>query len=264
MTESPQSPTVLGPGAGALDRGLAMLDHLATVRSCTTSDLARVLGLSRSTTYRLVDRLVKGGWLASDPATGNLRLGPSTARLAGAALGSVDLRSAAVPVIARLVRQTRETASLAVPNGLAMVFVHRERGPRPVAVTDEIGASRPFHSTSVGRAYLAALPDAQLDEQLDTLLRAADSPLHEGMIAELRATLERTRRRGWSEDRREFDESSCCCGAPVYDHTGRPIAAISVAGVAERMEHVMDDIGHLVAAAAAEVSAALGHARTAI
>ncbi|GAA4013343.1 IclR family transcriptional regulator [Streptomyces plumbiresistens] len=251
--------TVLGPGAGALDRGLAMLDHLAVVRTCTTQDLAAALGLSRSTAYRLVDRLVEQGWLVQEPGSGLLRLGPSAARLASAAVRSTGLSAEAVPVLVRLMRETRETASLAVPNGVSMVFVHRETGPRPVAVTGALGVARPLHSTSLGRAYLAALPEDRLEEKLAELVASPESPVEAGTVGSLRSVVEATRRRGWSEDRREFDESSCCCGAAVHDHTGLPVAAISVAGVAERMERALGEVGPLVARAAAEVSAKLGY-----
>ncbi|MFD7713145.1 IclR family transcriptional regulator [Streptomyces sp. NPDC059786] len=251
--------TILGPGAGALDRGLAMLDHLSVVRTCSTQDLATTLGLSRSTAYRLVDRLVGQGWLAQERDSGLLRLGPSAARLASAAVSSTTLTTEAVPVLTRLVRETQETASLAVPNGITMVFVHRERGPRAVAVTGELGAARPLHCTSLGRSYLAALPGPQLEEKLAELQMSADSPVDSGALPMLREVIENTRQRGWAEDHREFDESSCCCGAPVYDHTGMPVAAVSVAGVAERMERVLADVGPLVAQAAAEISARLGY-----
>ncbi|MDW6065914.1 IclR family transcriptional regulator [Streptomyces sp. FXJ1.4098] len=260
MTSPATTSSVLGPGSGALDRGLAILDHMAVARTCSTQDLAATLGLSRSTAYRLVDRLVEGGWLAVEQGSGLLRLGPSATRLASAAVSSTDLTATAMPIISRLMRETRETASLGVPNGVNMVFVHRERGPRPVAVTSELGAGRPLHCTSLGRAYLAALPEQALEEAGGA--RGVERiPVDEDSVGDLRKILQETRDRGWSEDRREFDESSCCCGAAVYDHTGMPVAAISVAGVAERMERILSEVGPLVAEAAAEISAGLGHVR---
>ncbi|EFL29009.1 hypothetical protein SSOG_08723 [Streptomyces himastatinicus ATCC 53653] len=59
-----------------------------------------------------------------EQGSGLLRLGPSAARLASAAVSSTDLTATAMPVISRLMRETRETASLGVPNGVNMVFVH--------------------------------------------------------------------------------------------------------------------------------------------
>lgn len=257
-TPAPAAAPVLGPGAGALDRGLAILTYVATVRSCTTAELAAALDLTRSTTYRLVEKLREQGWLAADPVSGKLCLGPTATQLASAALGSTRLKNVAIPALHELLLATQETVSLAIPNGHVMVFIHREQGPRPVAVSARLGAARPLHSTSVGRAYLAALPEAQRENLLQELVQAPDSPVAEETLGELRAEIERTQARGWSQDAREFDRSSACCGAAIYDQTGLPVAAISVAGVAERMEGILDEVGPLVRQAADVISLTLG------
>lgn len=246
-------------GPGALDRGLAILDHLSRARSCTTADLAKELGLSRSTAYRLVERLRAQGWLSLDPVTGHVRLGPTAMHLANAAVASTSLLDAATPALRKLVDLTQETVSLAVPNGLTMVFIHRERGPRPAAVTAELGAARPMHITSLGRAYLAALPEQRLEEALVELVRSPDSPVSAATVSDLHAEVVRTRERGYAQDIREFDASSVCCGAAIHDHTGLPVAAISVAGVAERMEPAIVTYGPVVAKVCAELSAGLGY-----
>ncbi|MFJ7999535.1 IclR family transcriptional regulator [Streptomyces sp. NPDC096310] len=245
--------------AGALDRGLAILTHVAQARGAKTTEIAHTLGLTRSTAYRLVDRLQEQGWLTHDPVTGQWQLGSAAVRLASAAVASTNLRDAAAPALRKLADLTQETVSLGVPNGQTMVFVHRERGTRPAAVTAELGASRPLHSTSLGRAYLAALPQPRLDEALIELVRSPLSPVTAATVSELHAEIERTRERGWSQDLREFDDSSCCCGAAVYDHTGLPVACISVAGVAERMEPLVPTYGPVVAQVCRELSADLGY-----
>ncbi|MFI5953988.1 IclR family transcriptional regulator [Cryptosporangium sp. NPDC051539] len=235
---------------GALDRGLGILQLVARHRRLPVAAIADALGLSRATAYRLVERLRDEGWLISEGHGGPVRLGPAAAQLAAAAIESVNLRDVAIPVLRELVAETGETANLAVPNGTEMVFVAREQPLRTVSVAAHPGSTRPFHNTSLGRAYLMALRPAQLDE----LRVAADL----AVTPELAAKLEEMRERGWSEDRREFDPSSCCCGAPIRDHTGEPVAALSVAGVAERMDPRIDEVGPRVRDAAARISASLG------
>lgn len=179
------------PAPGALDRGLGILRLVAQHRRMPVAGIADALGLSRATAYRLVERLRDEGWLISEGHGGPVRLGPTAAQLAAAALESVNLRDVAIPVLRELVEATGETANLAVPNGAEMVFVAREQPVRTVSVVAYTGSTRPFHTTSLGRAYLMALPaprraelvtDADLERKLDTM-----------------------RARGWSEDRREFD-----------------------------------------------------------
>ncbi|GAA5615439.1 IclR family transcriptional regulator [Streptomyces platensis] len=245
--------------AGALDRGLAILTHVAGNRGVSTPEIAQALGLTRSTAYRLVDRLEEQGWLTHTPAAGQWQLGPTAVRLASAAVTSTNLRDTAAPALRKLAELTQETVSLGVPNGLTMVFVHRERGTRPAVVTAEPGASRPLHSSSLGRAYLAALPPQKLEDTLIELVRDPTSPVSAATVSEVHAEVERTRERGWAQDLRDFDESSCCCGAAVYDHTGMPVACISVAGVAERMAPLVPTYGPVVAQVCRELSSALGY-----
>ncbi|MGW3012335.1 IclR family transcriptional regulator [Streptomyces sp. NPDC001219] len=245
--------------AGALDRGLAILTHVAGHRGVSTPELAQALGLTRSTAYRLVDRLEEQGWLTHAPAAGQWQLGPTAVRLASAAVASTTLRDTAAPALRKLADLTQETVSLGVPNGLTMVFVHRERGTRPSVVTAEPGGSRPLHSSSLGRAYLAALPRQKLEDTLIELVRDPASPVSAATVSEVHAEIERTRERGWSQDLRDFDESSCCCGAAVYDHTGMPVACISVAGVADRMEPLVPAYGPVVAEVCRELSSSLGY-----
>ncbi|GAA0274735.1 IclR family transcriptional regulator [Cryptosporangium japonicum] len=233
------------PAPGALDRGLGILRLVAQHRRMPVAGIADALGLSRATAYRLVERLRDEGWLISEGHGGPVRLGPTAAQLAAAALESVDLREVAIPVLRELVEATGETANLAVPNGTEMVFVAREQPRRTVSVVVYSGSGRPFHTTSLGRAYLMALPRPRLDDF--------------GLPPDLEDKLNSMRARGWSEDRREYDPSSCCCGAPIRDHTGEPVAALSVAGVAERMDPVLDEVGPQVRDAAARISASLGY-----
>src|SRR5262245_52723568 len=113
----------LPANAGALDRGLAILDCIAVRGPTSTVDLGEALGLSRSTIYRLVDRLRESGWLAVDSPTGHWRLGRSAARMASAAVAGTELRDIAGPALRALRDETQETVSLAVLNGISMVFV---------------------------------------------------------------------------------------------------------------------------------------------
>src|SRR5690625_5166307 len=117
-----------GRPTGALDRGLAILDYLATSREATVPGIAEATGLTRSTTYRLVDRLHRSGYLSSEEGNGVWRLGSSAARLAMAAVQSTDVIHAAPELVRLLVQQTRETVGLGVYSNGEMVFAYREKG----------------------------------------------------------------------------------------------------------------------------------------
>lgn len=244
---------------GTLDRGLAILDYLASVREATVPEIAEALRLTRSTTYRLVDRLDQAGYLAP-ASSGQWRLGPAAARLAMTAVQSTDVVHAAPDLLRSLAQQTRETVGLGVCNADEMIFVYRERGPQAVSVSAEIGARRPLHCTAVGKAYLAALPDGERRAILRRITLTAYTPRTITSRNLLEAELADVHRRGWSSERREFSDAAACCGAAVLDRTGHPVAAISTAGPAGRMERSFARIAPIVASTAEAISRRLGHA----
>ena len=76
----------------------------------------------------------------------------------------------------------------------------------------------------------------------------------------LEAELADAHRRGWSCEHREFSDAAACCGAAILNHTGHPVAAISAAGPADRMERALERIAPIVASTAEAISRRLGYA----
>lgn len=244
-------------GKGSLDRGLELFNHLAQTGEASTADLVKAMGISRSAVYRLVERLHEDQYIVQAPS-GQWRLGPSIARLAMAAVQSVEVMDVAPELLRALAQQTRESVSLGVLSGHEIVFVYRELGPQSVRVSAELGARRPLHATSIGKAYLTGLGE----KERSTLLRQIELRPHTEHTITSRAALEedlsQSAERGWTEEHQEFDLSSTCCGAPIFDHTGQVVASISVAGPAPRMQAQTAVVGPLVAATAAAISRRLG------
>ncbi|GAA3112310.1 DNA-binding IclR family transcriptional regulator [Kribbella aluminosa] len=243
----------------ALDRCLSILDFMATTSEATVADISASLGISRSATYRLMERLRLRGYLEEGRITHTWALGPAAARLAMAAVHSTDVARAAPEYLRMLVQQTRETVSLGVPRGREMVFIYRERGPRSVGVSADVGVRRPMYCTSVGKAYLAALPADHRSSLLDRVVLHRYTEATVADRSALEADLARTAERGWAQDLGELDVSSACCGAVVRDNLGRPIAAISVAGPADRMVPELARVGPIVASTAEAISRRLGY-----
>jgi IclR family transcriptional regulator, acetate operon repressor len=244
---------------GTLDRGLAILDYLASAREASATEIAGALTLSRSTTYRLIDRLDQAGYVDA-AASGRWRLGAAAARLAMAAVHSTDVVHAAPDLLRSLAQQTRETVGLGVFSADEMIFVYRERGPQPVTLNAEVGARRPLHCTAVGKAYLAALPPDECRALLRRIKLVRHTPNTITSRTSLEAELEEIRRRGWSLERREFTAAAACCGAAVLDPGGRPAGAISADGPADRIERALDRIAPIVASTAEAISRRLGYA----
>ena len=245
--------------SGTLERGLRLLQFFAAAGEATPAEAAKATGLSRSATYRIADRLRGWGFLELNPATDALRLGSEAVRLGMAALGSLEVTRVAPPHLRALADRTRETVNLAVLDGDAVVYIHKEEGTLAVTMSARLGSRRPLHCTALGKAYLAALPVRELEARLAGLELPRFTAATITDRAALAAELDRVRRRGYAVDDEEVEEGVCCVGAAVRDHRRLPVAAISVAGPAYRLRAEAERVGALVVETSAAISRRLGH-----
>ncbi len=244
---------------GLLNKGLAALELVADRGSATVADVARDVGLSRSSAYRLVDRLRASGYLQESRLPGAVQLGPRAVRIGLAALNRLGVMEVAPAPLFELAQEAGETVNLAVPERDEMVYVYQAEGPGAVKVTAHLGTRRPLNCSALGKAYLASLPVSELEERLRRLqlvrltARSIVEPL--AFRDELAAALAR----GYALDEQEAEEGVACVGAAIRDYSGRPVAAISLAGPAERMPAKRAIAVPLVVAAADEISLRLGY-----
>lgn len=245
--------------SGTLERGLSVLEFFAGVGEAAAPDAAAALGISRSATYRILGTLQRRGYLEINPASEKLRLGVRTAELGMVAVSGVDVVRVAPSYLHGLVSNTLETVFLAVRDSGAMVYVYKEEGPQAVKMSSRLGSRRPLYCTALGKAYLSALSDearrlliGELDLERITANTITDAAALEAEVLE-------TRERGYGIDRVEVEEGVACFGAPVCDHLGLPVAAISVAGPADRILPREGEIGPLVAETALAISRRLGY-----
>ncbi len=244
---------------GVLEKGLAVLQLAAERGGVSAADVAKGLGLSRSSAYRLVDRLRSIGYLQESRPEGSYRLGPQLIPLGVAALNQLDVMDVAPPRLVVLAQEAEETVNLAVARRDGMIYVYQAEGPGAIKVTAHLGTRRPLNCSSLGKAYLAALPDDELETSLRTLpmIALTDQSITDPIV--LRADILATRARGYATDREEVEEGVSCVGAALRDRTGRPIAAISVAGPSERMPRKRAAIVPLLLATAADISQRMGY-----
>jgi DNA-binding IclR family transcriptional regulator len=246
------------PPVGTLDRGLAILGYFKAAPEATIPDVAEALGLSRSTTYRIAERLRELGFLEVNAGTGRWRLGREAVQLGVVALQSTDVMQVAPELLRLLLRMAGEAVNLAVFDSDGMVLLYREQGPQSVTISSRLGSRRPMHASSLGKAFLAAMAESERRVLLSrlTLKRHTDQSLTSP--AALEREIAEIRGRGYAVDRGEFEPTLACCAAAVFDHRGLPVAAISVSGPAERVSPQLDRIGGLVADTARAISARLG------
>jgi DNA-binding IclR family transcriptional regulator len=247
-------PDVAGPGlTRSLQRGLLVLEAIAASngdRGVGTTQLAAAAGIDKATAIRMAQTLCALGYIYQDGQTKRYRLAGKLLAMAAMYRSSLDLPQRAARHLAALHSQTGETVHLGVRELNSIVYVAKLDSPRPVQIASAVGQTMPLHTTALGKAILADMPD----EQLARLLPSLDlAPRTERSITEARALLaeiDRTRTRGYSIDDRENEDAIVCVGASVSNAIGEVLGAISVSGPAYRMADKLEEYGPLVRGAA--------------
>lgn len=244
--------------AGTLARGLDIIEHVAEAGEVTVAGLCQQLRLSKSAGYRIVALLRDRGYLA-ETGDNRVRLGPLAIRVGLQALEGLDLFKVTPPHLTKIVEQTQETTFVAVPEGDQMVYVMQEVGPQVVKVSSKLGSVAPLHASGLGKAYLSALPEERAAAVIERLDLVGWTPTTITSRDALLTALRRDRKRGYAIDDAEREPGVRCIAAPIRDASGTPIAALSVAGPADRIKAAQQSIIDAVCTTTARISAELGY-----
>jgi IclR family transcriptional regulator, pca regulon regulatory protein len=219
----------------SLERGLAVLATFTPDRPALgISELARRLGLTRSTTHRYVATLATLGYLQQDESTRQYRLGPRVLDLGFSVLGSLELREIAAPHLRRLTDSTGHTSNLAIRDDTDVILIDRVRG-RPgryhhhLEFTLHVGSRLPSYCSATGKALLAFLPRPDLDQLLDRMDLVQRGPRTVTSKTALLAELDHVRRTGVAVNDEELESALRSIAVPVRSRSGEVIAAVNIA-----------------------------------
>lgn len=250
-------------GVPAARQALAILTHLASRPGpVAASAIAREVGLPRSTTYHLLAELVDADFVVHLPEDRTYGLGVAAFEVGSAFLRHDPLERLARPVLARLVEQTGLTAQLGILQGAETVYLLKEQPPHAATLVTDVGVRLPAHLTASGRAMLAHLPAAHVRAQLPSAAafttRTGRGP---ASLRALRDVLAAERRRGWASEDGEVTEGFASVAAAVFDHGGRPVAAVALTFDERADERIRGRLGPAAVAAADAVTARISGRR---
>jgi IclR family KDG regulon transcriptional repressor len=192
------------------------------------SELARRLGLGKSTVHRMLTTLAAEGLIEQNPQTGGYRLGIVMFELGEAVRVHLDLHAAVGQVLGELRAQTGESSQVGVLDGHEVVYVDRLESAHSLRLFTETGRRVPVHCTSSGKVLLAYLPEARRRAVLQAAPLIAMTPHTITSAEQLAAELTRVRRRGWAEAVNEREIGVASIAAPIRDISDEVVAAISI------------------------------------
>ena len=183
--------------------------------------IARQVGLARSTVQRIVASLETEKLLIAASPNGRVRLGPTLLRLATSVQS--DFVAMARPFIAKLSQELRETVDLAAVRKDHLVFIDQVIGSHRLRTVSAVGETFPLHCTANGKAYLGQLDEATIERLIGKSYEAR-TPRTLTRLTDLMAELRAVRRAGVAYDREEHTLGICAVGVALQDPLGNSVA----------------------------------------
>ena len=198
------------------------------------SNLARRLSLGKSTVHRLASTLVDAEFLEKNPETGGYRLGLALFDLGMLVRRKMSVVTEARPYLRALMERTGESVHLTVLDHASVLYVNNIASPQAIRMQSNLGARVPAHCCSEGKALLAFEPSATVESVIAAGLPAR-TPKTIVKPQRLRDELAQVRGRGYALDDEELEIGLRAAAAPIRDHRGDVIAAVSIAGPVQRV-----------------------------
>jgi len=244
---------------------MRLLEAFRDEEELGVTELSHLLSLHKNNVFRLLATLEAQGYIEQSTASDRYRLGVESLELGQAFLRGRTLLRRARPILAALANELKETAHLATLRGFDVVHLDGALGEQLVLTSLRVGDRLPPHCTALGKVLIGCAPEA-VREAYDRSLTATN-----GLVARTAATivdrdklfehLRMVAGAGFALDLEECEPGLCCAAAPVFDASGRMVAALSVSGPAFRLgeEHLLRCVVPAVTGAAEALSRELGY-----
>lgn len=235
---------------------LDVLDCFLTTPEVGVSEIARRLGIAKSSAHRLLTTLAARQVVEKNPDTGQYRLGVHLFALGHLAQSRMSLSSLALPEMQRMHGATGQSVFIGMLDGESAVYPHFVGNPAVSALLAQESVRRRAHATALGRA-IAAL-DPAVERRLRVQAAATRWPLASKAVADFDHAIEGYRRSGVAASRDSVAPGLSGFAAPIRTLSGRPVGALVVAGPTASVVSGTDRISRLLPAAAARVSRLVG------
>ncbi|OBR66615.1 IclR family transcriptional regulator [Paenibacillus oryzae] len=245
----------------ALDRALQIIDLFDEQhKEYKLSEISAAMNLHKSTVHSLLKTLQIHRYIVQDQESGKYRLGIRFIEKGELLLKQFDIVEIARPHLRALSIATSQTTHLVIMDGVEGIYIDKVEGQKAAIRYSRIGRRVPLHSSAVGKVLTAFRPGDEQARMLAgyTFVKHTDKTIDsvDGFLEELK----RVEKQGYGIDNEENEPGVRCAAAPIFNHNGQVIAAMSVSTM---VAHVDDDelerLIELLRQATSEISRQLGY-----
>ncbi len=222
-------------------------------------ELAKKIGMPKSTVHRYLVALKQEGLVEINPNSNRYHLGLELVAIAGTALRNINVRHAALRMMNWLAERWKETIDLDVLSGTQIIIIEQIPGQHILNTGGTLASRLPAYCTSTGKVLLAYAGQEYILEHFpEELPKLTKDTITSRTL--LLKELEQVRRQGYARAWGEYEEYVHALGVPIHDLTGKVVSAMSISGLAVRIDETKaDEIIKDLKSAAIEISAGLGY-----
>ncbi len=221
------------------------------------SEISRGTEINKNMVFRILNSLEKMGWVYCNEQKYSLTL--SLFGLASKPISRLSLNTAATPILYDLLNKTGESTYLGVLKDDKVLYLQHLDGVKSVRVAGRVGGEYDLYCSAPGKVLLAYADDDFIEEYTSrTLEKRTENSITEKSA--LLAELENIRKNGFATDKEEFGSGITCVAAPIYDYSGKVIAAIGCSAFTtnNKCEEIVEDLLPKIVNAAKMISGRLG------
>ena len=213
----------------SLAKGMNILELLSDNEGLSVTQVAKIMNINRASSHRFLATLRELGYADKDD---NLRysLTSKVIELGTKVLNRFEIRKIAHPFLQEVASKFNETINLGFFNGKEVLTIDKIDSTEILRMDAGIGGREPAYCTSLGKAILAYLPDNKLEEYLKVIELKPYTPNTVTSKEKLKEELMHTQENGYAIDDEELSVGLRCVGAPLFDHSGQALYAISISG----------------------------------
>ncbi|MDR4949862.1 IclR family transcriptional regulator [Neobacillus cucumis] len=215
------------------ERALDLLVLLAKADSALTlNEICIEMDMPKSSGFELVQTLLYKGFIEMDDSRlKTYRLGLAAFETGMAYQTNMEITQLARPFLLELNKQTGSTVFLGVEDKGKVVYLDKAENFSVMRPTAKLGSRRFLHTTGVGKALLAAMPDEKIEYLYSDGEISRKTPFSMVTMSDILLDMKGIRERGYSIDDREDNEEMYCMGSAIFDQANQPVGAISIASV---------------------------------
>ena len=242
-------------------KAFAIIEELEKNGSMSIGELSQALSMDKSTVHRLVNTIKDAGYVTQSSESQKYENSIKLFEAGQSVIERIGINSAARPHIESLAQATGETVNLAMRMENELIIIDKIESKSTIKVGINIGTVIPLYCTGMGKAVFAFLP---LEERERVFAGLKYEKFTENTVTDPELTakrLDEVRQQGYSMDSEEYVYGLICFGAPIFNHRGMPIAAVSTSLPSLRFTSgSSSEYAKLVKEAAAKISRHMGYA----